>query len=148
METKSKIVLSIITYSTSPGPRYCDQGDDSGEDFYHQILNARFYEAYTNDAILVVDLDGPDGYASSFLDEAFGNLVYDFGKDVVKKHLIIKSEEEPEWISMLVNDTFEEWEKRRKDSDAPKVTKEHEDWYRIDNNSIKKGKWIPIYIGK
>ena len=148
METKSKIVLSIMSYSTSPGPRYCDQGDDSGEDFYHQILNAKFYEAYTSDTILVVDLDGPDGYASSFLDEAFGNLVYDFGKDVVKKHIIIKSDEEPEWKSMLVNDTFEEWEKRRKDSDAPKVTKEHEDWYRIDNNTMKKGKWIPIYIGK
>lgn len=148
MEKKSKIVLSILSYSTSPGPRYCDQGDDSGEDFYHQILNAKFHEAYASDAILVVDLDGPDGYASSFLDEAFGNLVYDFGKDVVKKHLEIKSDEEPEWISMLVNDTFEEWEKRRKDCDAPKITKEHEDWYRIDNNSMKKGKWIPIYIGK
>ena len=66
----------------------------------------------------------------------------------MKKHLEIKSDEEPEWISMLVNDTFEEWEKRRKDCDAPKITKEHEDWYRIDNNSMKKGKWIPIYIGK
>lgn len=148
MEAKKKIVLSIISYSASPGPRYCEQGDDSGEDFYHQVLNAKFYEACINDAILVVDLDGPDGYASSFLDEAFGNLIYDFGKDNVKKKVEIKSEEEPEWISMLENDTYQEWEKRRVKGDAPKVTAEHTEWYRLENNKLKRAQWIPMCTGK
>jgi hypothetical protein bacD2_23454 len=147
METKNELIFKIMSYSQSPGPRYCDQGDDSGEDFYHSILNYKFYQAYNEKKTLIIDLDGPDGYASSFLDEAFGNLVYDFGKKLVENILKVKSEEEPEWIEML-NDTYEEWEKRRKGGKAPKITIEHPEWYRFMNNKLMQKQWIHLSSGK
>lgn len=36
----------LSDFSMSPGPRYCKQGPDSGEEFYHKVLNRRFAEAY------------------------------------------------------------------------------------------------------
>jgi len=139
---KQTIKLMVMEYSPSPGPRYSNQGDDSGEDFYHTRLNAAFQQAVSTEKQLEVNLDGPDGYASSFLDEAFGNLVYDFGVDVVKNHLSILSDEEPEWKSMLEGETFSEWEKRRKDQKAPKKTVPHEAWYKNDGSKTSSNVWI------
>lgn len=137
---KQKISISVLDYSTSPGPRYCSQGDDSGEDFYHKILNEHFKLAFEKDSILEVNLDGPDGYASSFLDEAFGNLIFDFGIDNVKKHINIISKEEPEWIVMIKEESFVQWEERRKDNKEPKKTVKHESWwyYNSKKQSIEK----------
>lgn len=142
MEKQEKIYFSIIDYSQSPGPRYCSQGDDSGEDFYHKKLNMLFEEAYSKEAVLTVTLDGADGYASSFLDEAFGNLVYDFGAEIVKKYLEIISNDEDIWSTMIFNETLPEWEKRRKNRENAKVTQEHEAWYRLENGELKKDIWI------
>lgn len=111
--------IAVINYSLDPGPRYVRQGDDSGEDYYHKILNNEFYEALINGQVLEISLDGTSGYASSFLDEAFGNLVYDFSLDKVKSSVSIVSEEEPEWKDMIENESFNEWEKRRKDQREP-----------------------------
>lgn len=140
---KQTIKLMVMEYSSSPGPRYSNQGDDSGEDFYHTRLNAAFQLAVSTGKQLEVNLDGPDGYASSFLDEAFGNLVYDFGLDMVKSHLSILSDEEPEWKTMLKEETFSEWEKRREDQKAPKKTAQHEAWYRNDGSETSSDVWIP-----
>lgn len=63
----------------------------------------------------MVDLDNTAGYASSFLDEAFGNLAYDFGKQAVLEYLEIISTQEPDWISIIRDETIPEWdEKKRK----------------------------------
>lgn len=140
---KQAIKLMVMDYSMSPGPRYCSQGDDSGEDFYHTKLNEAFNKALTENKILEVNLDGPDGYASSFLDEAFGNLVYDFGIDTVSQNLLVISNEEPEWLDMLKDETFQEWEERRKKQEAPKKTVAHEAWYRKNNDIITSEVWIP-----
>lgn len=141
---EQKISIVIADYSKSPGPRYCRQGDDSGEDFYHKILNEKFKNAFEQKLELEVNLDGPDGYASSFLDEAFGNLVFDFGLENVQSRVKITSNEEPEWIEMIKKETFKEWEKRRKDNQSPKKTVEHGDWwfFNFANNSIEKRKQI------
>jgi len=140
---KQKNIIVIADYSISPGPRYCYQGDDSGEDFYHKVLNKQFKNSAQNGIALIVNLDGPDGYASSFLDEAFGNLVYDFGLSNVKKYIKIISNEEPEWIDMLENETYIQWEQRRKDSQDPKKTIEHSAWWRYNfsTNSNEIGVW-------
>lgn len=135
---EQKHLLLIKEYSQSPGPRYTKQGDDSGEDFYYTKLNEMFYEALQDNVILTVELDGTDGFASSFLDEAFGNLVYDFGKDVVENHIKIISDEEPEWIEMLKQQTFVQWEKRRRNNEERKTTAQHDTWYSA-NGMIKKG---------
>ncbi len=141
---EQKICIALADYSKSPGPRYCYQGDDSGEDFYHKILNKKFKEAFDKKLELEVNLDGPDGYASSFLDEAFGNLIFDFGQENVQSHVKIISNEEPEWIEMIEKETFPEWEKRRRDNQSPKKTVEHEEWWRLNfaNNSTERQKWI------
>lgn len=141
---KQKNIIVIADYSKSPGPRYCCQGDDSGEDFYHKILNETFKNTLDLKIDLEVNLDGPDGYASSFLDEAFGNLVYDFGLENVRNHVKIISEEEPEWIEMIEKETYIQWEKRRKESLDPKKTIKHKDWWRYNFkiSSNEKKLWI------
>lgn len=119
-----------------PGLRHCKTSDDSGEEFYHKILNSKFYDAYKNDEKLIVDLDGTSGFAPSFLDEAFGKLVYDFTLKLVDKHLILISDEEPDWIEMLVNETFDEWEKRRLRQEKPKITGKHDSWKSIKDGVV------------
>lgn len=144
MEKQGKIELLIVNYSNSPGPRYCNQGDDSGEDYYHKELNSSFYEAVKKNCKLLVVLDGTDGFASSFLDEAFGNLVYDYGEELVRSVLTIKSDEEPEWIDMLYNSTYSEWSARRKSHRDPTITIQHPAWYRFIDGNYEKRVWVQI----
>jgi len=141
---KQKVTIIISDYSNSPGPRYCYQGDDSGEDFYHKILNEKFNDAIKKNLEIVINLDGPDGYASSFLDEAFGNLVFDFCLKNVQNHIKIISSEEPEWIDMIEKETYPQWEQRRNSDLPPRKTVEHEAWWRFNkaNNSSEKKLWI------
>ena len=105
------------------------------------MLNSSFYDAISSNEKLIVDLDLTSGYASSFLDEAFGNLVYDYTKELVMKHLEIISLEEPHWKDMLINKTFIEWEKRRLEGNSPKVYVIHNPWYRYRNNKFELGIW-------
>lgn len=144
MEQQNEIMIAVTDFSISPGPRYCNQGEDSGELFYHNVLNPNFAKACEEDYVICVVLDGADGYASSFLDEAFGNLVYDFGEDLVLKHIKIISEEEPEWIKMIHDDTFKQWQKRREECKSPKITMQHPAWVRFDGESFKSEVWANL----
>ncbi len=141
---KQKLIVDVSDYSISPGPRYCNQGDDSGEDFYHKILNAKFAQAFKAHKVLVLNLDGPDGYASSFLDEAIGNLVYDFGKKTVMEYMEIISNEEPEWIDMIEEETYNQWEDRRINRNAPCKTSSHPAWNKFNSNTqeIELDVWV------
>lgn len=142
-----KEISVLRNYSEFPALRHCNISEKSGEDFYHTVLNNAFVEAYKTSDTLKVDLDGTAGYASSFLDEAFGNLVYDFTLEVVKKYLIIISEQEPHWKEMIEKETFLQWESRRKDQKRPIVTKLHNSWYRLINNELKQEVWeqpVPV----
>lgn len=137
--------IKILTqFSESPGPRYCRQGRWSGEQFYHDILNQAFAEAYQNGDKLILDLDGTDGYMSSFLDEAIGNLVYDFGMQVVTDNLIVISREEPVWKKVIDNEVIPEWNKYKYGGTTPKKTskKNHPAWFRLIDGELKKGVWI------
>jgi hypothetical protein len=140
METKDNI-LAINAFTEYPGPRYSNQGDNSGEDFYFKILNPAFSEALESGKNLIIVLDGTAGYASSFLDEAFGNLVYDFSLNAVKSNIEIISQEEPDWREMIFNETLPEWEERRTKGDSPKLTCTHEPWNRWNSNKIETGQW-------
>lgn len=137
--------INIIDFSEYPGLRHCNISDDSGEKFYHKILNNSFKDCFENGSKLVVNLDNTDAYASSFLDEAFGNLVFDFSLENVKKILEIKSVEEPHWIEMIKEKTFLQWEDRRIKGKAPIVTEKHLPWYRLINGDLIKKEWeIPL----
>ena len=136
------ITLNIFEdYSEYTGLRHCNISDNSGEDFYHRVLNSKFKEAYESNQKLVVVLDRVDGYASSFLDEAFGNLVYDYSFEIVKGIVEIISEQEPHWKTMIEEKTYLQWEKRRKNNEFPKVTATHNPWSRLINNQIITKVW-------
>lgn len=141
METQKTVTYNIVDFSQSPGPRYCNQGDDSGEMFYHDVLNKIFADAYSSGSKLCVNLDGADGYASSFLDEAFGNLVYDFTAAVVNDRLHIISNDETIWDDMIKNETIPEWERRRIEGKAPRKTEKHSSWYRLIDGKLKDDFW-------
>ena len=80
-------------FSKSPGPRYKWQGRFSGQKFREDLLIPELKNLKENEKI-AVDLDGTDGYVSSFLDEAFGVLI-DLNYDVEKIKII--SREEPRY---------------------------------------------------
>lgn len=134
--------ISILkNFSEYPGLRHCKISDKSGEEFYHSVLNGKFFEVFSNNEKLIVDLDNTGGYASSFLDEAFGNLIFDFTLDKVKNKIEIISIQEPHWKDMILNKTFKEWENRRLQKINPVVTLTHKPWYRLVENNLIKDVW-------
>ncbi len=139
---EQKNYLRVLDFTEYPGPRYCEQGNNSGEEFYHKKLNLEFKNALENNIKLTVDLDKTAGYASSFLDEAFGNLVFDFSLEKVKNNIEIISNEEKDWITMIFDMVMPDWEKRRNENKPPKKTQTHEAWYRFIGNTIECRKWL------
>ncbi|EOR96498.1 hypothetical protein ADIARSV_0282 [Arcticibacter svalbardensis MN12-7] len=136
------MTISVLNdFTEYPGLRNCSISEFSGEEFYHDHLNNGFKESYDKKEKLIINLDGTGGYASSFLDEAFGNLVYDFTLNVVKSNIEIISDEEPHWKDMIEEKTFLQWEKRRQVEEKPIVTKNHEPWYRLVNQVPIKKQW-------
>lgn len=125
------------------GLRHNSISDKSGEDFYHEYLNAAFKECYERNEVLTVDLDGNKGYSPSFIDEAFGNLVFDYKVENVEKLLKIKSDDFKFWETSVKTATYPLWELRRKRNDEPKKTILHNPWWKINNNGVLEQKiWI------
>lgn len=90
-----KIVISVARdFSRTPGPRYINQGDWSGEKFMRQLIRA-----LAENETIVVDLDGTRGYGSSFLDEAFGGLIREghMTRADVLRRIDIRSDEDPSY---------------------------------------------------
>lgn len=90
-------------FSETPGARYYSDGNFSGQEFYEKILRRAFKEALSDDSKLVIDLDGTEGYATSFLDETFMRLTKEFGKDTVLKNIELISIEEPDWVDEITS---------------------------------------------
>jgi hypothetical protein len=82
-------------FSKTPGPRFRSEGNFSGEQFREEILEPKFLSATAENARMFVDLDGGYGYATSFLEEAFGGLARIHGEDRLLRILDLKSDEEP-----------------------------------------------------
>jgi hypothetical protein len=82
-------------FSSTPGPRWRHEGKHSGEEFREEVLAPALMEAAAAGETILVDLDGSEGYASSFLEEAFGGLVRQYPDMDVLKHIEIKSDEDP-----------------------------------------------------
>lgn len=138
---KEKTISILESFSEYPGLRHCSISDESGEEFYHKVLNSEFKIVIDNQLLLVVNLDGTAGYAPSFLDEAFGNLVFDFSLDKVKSHIKIVSTQEPSWVDLIENQTYVEWEERRLSGSIPKITADHDPWFRLSNGNLILKKW-------
>ncbi|MFN0729406.1 STAS-like domain-containing protein [Polaribacter gochangensis] len=100
-------------FSFTPGPRYIDEGKNSGEKFRKEVLYPKFKEAIETNKKVIVDLDGTAGYGTSFLEESFGGLIrinklsY---KEILKVLTIITEEEDylEDDVYEYLNDAHEE----------------------------------------
>ncbi|MEO8649175.1 MAG: STAS-like domain-containing protein [Acidobacteriota bacterium] len=82
-------------FSEVPGPRNRDEGPNSGQQFLEELLAPAFKNALDAKADLWIDLDGTEGYATSFLESAFGGLARRYSPETVLSILRFKSDEEP-----------------------------------------------------
>ena len=87
-------------FSDAPGGRLRSDGPKSGQEFREKIL-APFFEKIEEDDKGLIDLDGCFGYATSFLEEAFGGLARIYGSKLVLSKLQFKSDEEPNLINEI-----------------------------------------------
>lgn len=92
--------IKVLQFTDDPGPRSIEDGPNSGEKFRKEYLEPAYHRACEVDEVLVVDLDGTSGYASSFLEEAFGGLVRDIGDPhPVRNKIEIKSDDRPWYVN-------------------------------------------------
>lgn len=89
-------------FSETPGARYRNEGDYSGEEFRETILEPSFLKAKENKEKLIINLDGGYGYPTSFLEEAFGGLARIYGAKDVLEIIDFKSEDEPSLIGEIL----------------------------------------------
>lgn len=97
-----KVVISN-DFSETPGGRYKKEGKYSGEEFREKLLAVCYLEAKEKGEKLVVDLDGTYGYATSFLDEAFGGLARKFKSDDILKIIEFKSDDQPGLVDDILS---------------------------------------------
>ncbi len=91
-----RLTINIAAeFSRFPGARYKQDGLHSGEEFREKLLKPRFVIALEQKRKLLVNLDGAEGYATSFLEEAFGGLAREYSANQVLNHLELQSTDEP-----------------------------------------------------
>jgi hypothetical protein len=93
--------IKVKDFSTTPGARYRIDGDFSGQEFYEDHLQKAFEISIGKKEKLIIELDGTEGYATSFLDEAFGRLAEEYGPKQTINNIEIISNEEPDWIDEI-----------------------------------------------
>lgn len=88
------VIINIARdFTTTPGARYIKDGPFSGEEFRQKFLEQHLKDP-KNESIIEVIFDGVEGYATSFLEEAFGGLARIFGKERCLKKLKLISIED------------------------------------------------------
>lgn len=89
-------IIKVADRYPCPGPRFKKLGPASGEEFREWIE-----KELKHSPDLTINLDGTEGYGSSFLEECFGGLIrYGNDPDLVRGIKFI-SEEEPELIDEI-----------------------------------------------
>ena len=87
--------IKISDFSKTPGSRYKDEGDFSGQEFREEVLEPIFSEIINSNDILIVNLDGTIGYGTSWLEEVFGGLARKYGNKLVLNKIKLITNEEP-----------------------------------------------------
>jgi len=99
--TKPHMTLKIAEdFSKEPAGRYRGDGDASGEVFREE----RLIPALKKFDRVTVDLDGTEGYGSSFLEEAFGGLLRSYGMNLAsfESRVELRSQEDPSLIDEIL----------------------------------------------
>ena len=93
-----KLIINIANeFSDCPGARYYEDGDFSGQEFREKFLEKNF----KNYNLIEINLDGTEGYATSFLEESFGGLARKYSSDEVLSKILFISFEEPNLIDEI-----------------------------------------------
>jgi hypothetical protein len=88
-------------YTKTPGSRLRSEGEYSGEDFREKYLIPAYEEATQKAECIEINLDGGYGYATSFLEEAFGGMArYLKNKEFINMITFI-SEDEPSLVDEI-----------------------------------------------
>lgn len=104
------IKINILNdFSSHPGGRFKKYSDDSGEDLFENILKPNVKLSIETGDTVEINLDGTEGFASSFLDQAFGSLAHEFGLSVVSEKITFISNEVPNYIREI-KQSFKEWD--------------------------------------
>ena len=136
-----KIVIRVLDFTEAPGPRFISQGEHSGEQFYVDVLNKAMARCIKDNKELDVLLDGTAGYPSSFLDQAFGELIYDFTRAIVEKRVHIVTVINRRRKLKLESETYPQWEEKRKSSpDLRHETQEFELYFIDKDGNLNKRK--------
>lgn len=114
MATNVVKVVRIKDFSETPGPRSPDEGPFSGEEFLQSVLRQAYQQVRDEGGNLVVDLDGTEGYATSFLEAAFGGLAREFEAADILKIVSFKSEDEPFLVNEIKGYMFDARNLRKK----------------------------------
>ena len=96
-------------FTDTPGGRFKQHGDFSGEQFREEILRPALEQ---NDQV-ILDLNGAFSFPPSFIDEALGVLIDQCGEELVRKKLTIKLDDNPHAQRKIV-DTFNEHAAKKK----------------------------------
>lgn len=90
-----KVYIDIASqFSQTPGARYYSDGPYSGQEFREKFL-VQYFDTSNKVDQIQINLDGTEGFATSFLEEAFGGLARLFGADVCLKKIHFISNDEP-----------------------------------------------------
>ncbi|MEM6674309.1 MAG: STAS-like domain-containing protein [Planctomycetota bacterium] len=84
-------------FSPTPGARYRSDGPDSGQQFREEKL-IPLLKSDGHDIRIIVVLDGVYGFATSFLEEAFGGLAREIGVEECLRIIEIVSDDDPQLV--------------------------------------------------
>ena len=99
-----KYTINIASdFSPKLGGRWIKYGPYSGEQFLNDILEKKYLEAKENNEQLHIYMDGASPYASSFLDQSFGELGRRYENHEVKAIIVIHTNLYG-WIADLIRD--------------------------------------------
>lgn len=90
-------------FTNKPGGRYITEGPYSGEEFRKKILLPAYVKALSVNDKLIVDLDDCYGFATSFLEEAFGGLVREVKSKRILEFLVLVTEDRPGLIDKVID---------------------------------------------
>ncbi len=100
--TYKRTIQIAKDFTETPTARYREDGRYSGQEFREDILEQKFIDARESNEKLLIDLDGGYGYATSFLEEAFGGLARKYSPKEVQEVLVFKSDDEPELVVDII----------------------------------------------
>lgn len=97
--TKTFLYKISTQFSEFPAGRYPEDGPHNGESFRENVL-APLLQKYGK---LTIDLDGTDGYGSSFLEEAFGGLIrhHDVTADTLRAQLSFIADDDDSFVDEI-----------------------------------------------